>query len=244
LSDYQLLAIDIDGTLLNDRKEIPEANIKWIQKLNNRNIPIILTTGRGYQRVEHVLKKLNINQPMVLVNGAEIWTDQMTLLNRIFIPRREIEKLRKISIKYGVHYWGYATEGMFKEKYFDNDMMSWKWLKFGLKYKDISVIKQAKEEIISTTSIEVTSSNKYNIECAPTGVTKKSGLIEICNHLNISMQKTIAVGDQLNDLTMIQTAGKGIAMGNATESLKKIADTTTLTNNQSGVAEVIKNYFF
>lgn len=243
MKNYRLLAVDLDGTLLNDNKEVSAVNKEWIQKLDEKGIPVILTTGRGYERVEYIFKALEIKQPMVLVNGAEVWSDPATLLNRTLIHKEAIDRLNTIAAEYGASCWGYTTEKMIKGKDFGNDMLSHDWLKFGMKHTDISVIERIREEIEATLSIECTSSNPYNIECGPPGLTKWNGLMQIFDYLNVSSHEVVAVGDQMNDMSMIQAAGKGVAMGNAAGELKENADATTSTNNQAGVAEVIRTYF-
>lgn len=85
----------------------------------------------------------------------------------------------------------------------------------------------------------MTNSHPCNIELNPKGVSKASGLKEVCRRLGIDMSEVVAVGDSLNDLAMIREAGLGVAMGNAQEEVKKAADWTTVTNEEDGVAEVI-----
>lgn len=244
MSDYRLLALDMDGTLLNDEKDVSSENKKWIRALEGKDIPVVLATGRGYQRVAHIQQELGINRPMVLVNGAEIWKRRGDLLDRTFIPNESIRLLREIALQYDAPYWGYTTEGMVKRKDFSDEMLQWHWLKFGIKHQDVDIIARIREEILGSLEIVCTSSSPHNIECAPAGLSKETGLAHVCRFLDISMEEVVAVGDNLNDMEMIKVVGMGVAMENAPDALKEMAAAMTYTNEQDGVAHVIKQLFF
>ena len=80
------------------------------------------------------------------------------------------------------------------------------------------------------------------VEASPSGITKASGLHFLCQHLNIDEQATIAIGDADNDKEIIKAAGLGIAMGNAKDDVKSIADAVTLPNTENGVLAAINKY--
>jgi hydroxymethylpyrimidine pyrophosphatase-like HAD family hydrolase len=78
------------------------------------------------------------------------------------------------------------------------------------------------------------------LEVLPDNVSKGKALLELCSILGIELSQTVAIGDHLNDLTMIQTAGLGVAVANAHESLKQQAGYVTIGEDSAGVAEVIE----
>ena len=90
--------------------------------------------------------------------------------------------------------------------------------------------------------MELTSSLPGNMEVNAPGVTKGSGLLALAAHLGLTRAQTMAVGDSGNDRAMIEAAGLGVAMGNATDDIRKIADVTTDDNNHDGVAAAIEKY--
>ena len=90
--------------------------------------------------------------------------------------------------------------------------------------------------------VELTSSLPRNMEVNAPGVTKGSGLLALAAHLGLTRAQTMAVGDSGNDRAMIEAAGLGVAMGNATDDIRKIADATTDDNNHDGVAAAIEKY--
>ena len=82
-----------------------------------------------------------------------------------------------------------------------------------------------------------------SLEASPKNISKGSGLIELCNILKISVDECVAVGDAPNDLEILKTAGVAVAMGNATDEIKKIADLVTADNDHDGVVKVIEKFF-
>lgn len=77
----------------------------------------------------------------------------------------------------------------------------------------------------------------------PKGVHKASGLAHLCEHLGLTSDSVMALGDEANDISMLEWAGLGVAMANATDQVKHIADkVTTRSNEDSGVAEAIEQY--
>jgi hydroxymethylpyrimidine pyrophosphatase-like HAD family hydrolase len=91
--------------------------------------------------------------------------------------------------------------------------------------------------------MEISSSFNYlNLEISPSGVTKASTLLKLTEQLDIPISKTAAIGDNYNDALMLSMAGLGIAMGNAPEQVKQLADQVTGKNNKAGVAQAIRRY--
>ncbi|MGG4493115.1 Cof-type HAD-IIB family hydrolase [Brevibacillus reuszeri] len=91
--------------------------------------------------------------------------------------------------------------------------------------------------------IRVTASGDRNLEILPEGISKATGLAVLGEKLDIIPEQMVAVGDNYNDVEMIQFAGMGVAMGNAPDAVKKLARQVTDTNDQHGVAAVIQRFF-
>ncbi len=94
----------------------------------------------------------------------------------------------------------------------------------------------------SISAIEVVCGGFNNFEISKAGVTKSEGLRHLSNLLGVSMKQTMAIGDSENDYSMINAAGIGVAMGNATDDIKEIADYITTSNEEDGVGEAIKKF--
>ena len=244
LTKYRLLALDLDETLLTKDKRITAESKVWISRAIEAGVVVIFATGRGLQRVADFRKELKMDSPMVLVNGAEIWGKDRGLLSRHFISRENIHMLHRLAIEVGASFWGYSVEGLTNQKNWTEAMFHRDWMKFGIKHDDQQVINQLKRRIqgTGTDTLEITSSSPVNLEFSFKGISKKMGVQKICTYLGIGMEDVMAIGDNLNDFKLIQAAGLGVAMGNADDRLKQVADQVTETNEADGVAKAIQNF--
>lgn len=96
----------------------------------------------------------------------------------------------------------------------------------------------------SQKEVRVTASGSGNLEILPAGVSKASGLKVVSANLNIALEHIVAVGDNYNDAEMIRAAGMGVAMGNAPEDVKRLAQYVTDTNDRDGIVSVARRFFF
>ena len=243
MTNYQLLALDLDGTLLNNKKKITNESIKCIKKVYAEGMKVIISTGRGYPRVETLIDDLGLDIPMVLLNGAEVRLNKEKVIDRTFLKSSSIRTLHSFAKESNSKFWGYNVSSQVTWKQWSSEMFKLQWLKFGMKNQNISVINSMKDRIKRVDeNVEVTSSANNNIECSLKGVTKESGVLTVCNFFNIDMSNVVAIGDNLNDYGLLKLAGLGIAMGNADERLKAISDKVTDTNENEGIAYAIKNF--
>jgi len=90
--------------------------------------------------------------------------------------------------------------------------------------------------------LQMTNSSPVNIEVNPENVSKATGVAEVCQLLGIDMSEVVAVGDSLNDLAVIEAVGLGVAMGNAQEQVKEAADLVIGSNNEDGIAHLIREH--
>ncbi|MCR5606373.1 MAG: HAD-IIB family hydrolase, partial [Treponema sp.] len=97
-------------------------------------------------------------------------------------------------------------------------------------------------KLLSDFDLELAYSEHFSLECTNKGVSKATGLIKLCEYLNINIEDTIAVGDAENDYAVLSTAGLSVAMGNAKESIKKICDVIVADNKHDGCAEAVEKY--
>jgi len=239
---YKLLALDMDGTLLNEKSEISEENERWIRAAIEAGITVCFATGRGYASALPYAEQLGLTSPMVLVNGGEVWTSPAELRTRRTMKASDVAALRELALRYDTWYWAYSVERVYNKTDWIEDVNATEWLKFGYYSEDEAARAAVTEGIRAIGNFETTNSHPYNLELNPIGVSKASGLREVCAMLGIGMDEIVACGDSLNDAAMIVEAGLGVAMGNAQEEVKRIADAVTLTNDEDGVAHVIRTY--
>jgi 5-amino-6-(5-phospho-D-ribitylamino)uracil phosphatase len=241
---YRLIALDMDGTVLNDRQEISKPNIEWIRKAQAAGIIVCFATGRGFQSALPYAEQLGLmDAPMVNVNGSEIWHSPHHLHKRTLMDPAVIERLHKLALESDVWFWAYAVDGIYnRERWIGADLAydAKQWLKFGYYSENPPLLADIRRTVESWGILEMTNSSPANIELNPLGISKASGLREVCSLLGIDMSQVVAMGDSLNDMTMIREAGLGVAMGNAQDVVKAEADYVTDSNEDHGVARAIR----
>ncbi|WP_262360921.1 Cof-type HAD-IIB family hydrolase [Gorillibacterium timonense] len=241
---YKLIALDMDGTVLNEESQISPENRKWMERAIEHGVPVMFATGRGLQSVQPYVQELGLASPMVAANGSEVWEAPGRLKTRHLMEVEWIHEMVELAKKHDSWFWGYAVEGLFNKERWLDDPGSVEWLKFGFYLEDAEVLAKIYAELEQTGRYELTNSHPFNIEVNPHGVSKESGMREVCDMLGITMDEVIAMGDSLNDLKMIRAAGLGIAMGNAQEEVKAAADYITALNTEDGVARAIEKFVF
>lgn len=241
----KLLALDMDGTLLNEDKDISAQNRHWIGKARENGVTICLASGRGRQSMLPYHEQLGLaGTPFVAVNGGEVWLDEKTLLQRTQLDRSLNRKLVSLAEQTGAWFWAYGPEGYLTKDNWTPGFEEESWLKFGFYTDDPAALARVKESLDGFGPLAVSNSHPNNVEVNPAGVTKASGLAAVCRKLGLDMGQVAAMGDSLNDLAMIRESGLGIAMGNAQETVKQAADAVVASNEEDGVAEAIRRFVF
>ena len=242
IAKYRLLALDMDGTLLNDELLITPETAKWIQKAKDAGVYVCLSTGRSFQSALPYAQQLGLLTPMVTVNGSEIWRAPHELYRRSLMDPQLITQMHDMALEYGIWYWAYSLNEVHNQNNWDGDVKNREWLKFGYSTEDHDIRHEVLMRLQDMGGLEITNSSPTNLEINPKGIHKASGIKTVCKLLGIDMSQVAAVGDSLNDLAVIQKAGLGVAMGNAQETVKQEADVVVASNNEDGIAEVIQKY--
>ncbi|MFX3632078.1 MAG: Cof-type HAD-IIB family hydrolase [Candidatus Pristimantibacillus sp.] len=246
MGDYKLVALDMDGTLLNEQSEISDENAEWIQKALDAGVTVSFSTGRGFRSALPYAEQLKLETPMITVNGSEIWQRPHVLHQRTLLSPNDVKRMHQVAMKYtGTWFWAYSTQDIYNlEKWIDpsDDYAAHHWLKFGYYTEDDAVRQRIFDEVSEWGALEITNSSLQNLEMNALGVSKASAIRELCSILGIEMSQVVAVGDSLNDIAAIRESGLGVAMGNAQDAVKEAANVITLSNDEHGVAEVIKKY--
>jgi phosphoglycolate phosphatase (TIGR01487 family) len=237
--DFKLIALDMDGTLLNEQGAISEENSLAIQEAQAKGIHVVLSTGRSILTCENYAKSLNLSSYLVTVNGSEIWDCSGNLHERNILHAEYIQMMWEWANTNKTYFWAISTDKVWRNQMPD-DLFAHQWLKFGFDIADDSLRETILQRLLSNQHLEVSNSSPTNIEINAAGVNKANGLLHVCSKLRISMDEVIAMGDSLNDIEMIKAAGCGVAMGNAQNEVKKAADWITDTNEEDGVAKAIR----
>ncbi len=243
MTKYRLLALDLDGTLLNENSEITPGNKEWVLRAQEAGITVVLSTGRGFDSALTFAEQLGLKTPMITVNGGEIWHEPHRLHRRSLMDSDMVARLHRLALRNpDVWYWGYTTDGLFNKEQWAQDAASKRWLKFGYYTEERDVLQDILDEISSWEGLELSNSSPFNIEINPAGISKASAIEEVCRMIGCDMASAVSIGDSLNDIAAIRSCGLGVAMGNAQEEVKMAADCVTTSHWEDGVAYAIQEY--
>lgn len=242
MGTYKLIALDMDGTLLNEDKKISAENQAAIREASAQGKVVIMSTGRGAISAMPYIRELGLSTPLVVVNGSEVWASPDTLLKRTLVPIETIRNLHQLAVDHDCWWWAYSVAGVFNRESEGLDMNGHEWLKFGYFTDNAEKLQRIREVVSSWGTLEITNSHPSNLEMNPLGISKATGVETVCQFLGIAMSEVIAMGDSENDIAMIREVGLGVAMGNAQDVVKRIADITTVTNDEHAVAHIIRTY--
>lgn len=268
----KLVVSDLDGTLLDDKKEISPENKKAIRLLQDNGINFCICTGRIYMSAFLLGEELQNDFPIVCCNGALIKNPKTGEV--LFSDGVDIERASKVADvfeKYGLTYHFYNEDTVFSnkmdrsakyfyEKYKHTDIKPIRvvvesTIKERLKgqktiYKFIAFSDrpedkiQALNELVTIDGIDITQSAEDNIEVVKTGVSKGAAVRVLKERYGYSDKEMMVLGDQLNDLSMFRESYYSVAVENGDEELKKEAYYITKTNDQDGVAHAIERIVF
>ncbi len=266
----KLLFLDIDGTLVNQKKEIPEENIIAIQKAVAKGHKIVICSGRPLAATFPLIEQLHLTEEgcyAIAFNGAQIYDcyHQKTLV-RETLTLKEAKEVYRMAQEAGIHVQTYDREdtvlvneyneetefycSRIKVPYREDPSLPDTLAEEPVKCLFIELHDRAKIEAFreklenwNEGSVNVFFSNDWFLECVKAGVSKGKALRWFCDYLHVDVKDTISAGDSENDLAMITDAEIGCAMKNASDTLKVAADyITERDNDHGGVAEIIEKF--
>lgn len=266
--DYKMIFLDLDNTLLSSDLSISEENLRAIRAASEKGVKIIICTGRGVFSVKHIAAQFGIdwdNCYIICLNGGAIYKGYPPVLikERLF-ESRSAGIVYETAKKHGVDIQIYRNDKLIIEKvteriqmYIDKlkadyevvgDISSYdgqisKILLNGDHNELVKIQKELKNQIAG--KMNCFFSSDTFLEFTSDGTTKGEAMKYLAEQLGIDINETIAIGDSFNDMSMIKTAGLGVAVRNAVQPLKDAAGYITKnTNDESAVAEVIDRYIF
>ncbi|CQR47289.1 Sugar phosphatase YidA [Paraliobacillus sp. PM-2] len=238
--DIRLIALDMDGTVLHTDHTVSKENEQAIKRAIEKGIEVVFATGRHYSTCCNYASTLGVKY-LITVNGAEIWSTDGELLDRNPLPIEALNKYQQIHQAYSPWTWLVSTDKVWRNEQPQN-FNEYTWLKYGFDIKESIDRDEIIEELSSETDIELSNSSPTNIEVNAMGINKARAIEKLCKKLDIKMNQVMAMGDSLNDIKMIEEAGLGIAMENAQDEVKKVADWVTTHHTKDGVAQAINKW--
>lgn len=267
----KLVAIDLDGTLLDSNSEISEVNRKAVQRISNEGAQVVIATGRGQFSVLEIFRELGVDGYLIGYNGAQIsrieqGTARLLASRSLDQPiiAAGFQQALKHQITLVASNLGYSYRFVQAEQHQviqefqstrpDLVRVSVEEMRKIAQDTDYSILKMAftdlrKEKLLKVQAelaqggIHAFFSDDNYIEVVADGVSKGAALEQLSESLGIERKETMAFGDQENDLELLKHAGVGVAMGNAMMKVRQAADVVAESNDDSGVGKMIAKYF-
>ncbi|AKL85527.1 MULTISPECIES: phosphoglycolate phosphatase [Bacillus] len=239
--DIKLIAIDMDGTLLNDEQLISEGNRQAIREAEDKGVYVVISTGRTLMTCRELAESLKLSSYLITANGSEIWDSEFNLVERQLLHTDHIQMMWDLKNKHNTNFWASTVDKVWRGE-FPETITDHEWLKFGFDIEDDDIRNEVLTELKKNKELEITNSSPTNIEVNALGINKAAALAKVSEKLGFTMENVMAMGDSLNDIAMIEKAGVGIAMGNAQDIVKETADWVTDTNIEDGVAKAIRHW--
>ena len=257
----KLIATDIDGTILIPEKQFTKGVKDCIKKLQEVGIKIVLVTGRMNAAAELVAKELNLKTPVISYQGGLVKENGKTLYER-YLTEDESERIIEWAKSENIHINLYNNDILYSE--YDNYEIQRYSTRQSVDYivKPFSEIKKDKvNKILAIDYHNADRISKYEkelpkifpelyivkstpnfLEFSNPEASKYCAVNFLQNYWGITKEETLTIGDQNNDIALLEAGGLKIAMGNATDSLKKIADHITDTVENDGFVKAVNEF--
>jgi hypothetical protein len=276
--DVRIVALDLDGTLLDSSKTLSAANLAALESAAEKGVLVVPTTGRFFGMMPERVRELPFVRYAITVNGAQVYDRAAdAALVREELPLETALGIMRMLDRYDVIYdcyrgnWGWMAES-FKAKaagyatdahYLkmiagfrkgvpelkahleataqEGDVQ--KIMLFTRLDGDAATAKEIAGEVAAAfPDVKVTSSTWNNLEINAATAHKGMALRRLAEALGLTLENCMAFGDGMNDLTMIEAAGVGVAMANACPAVLAAADHVTLSNDEDGVAAALRHF--
>ena len=263
MQSIRLVFIDLDGTLLSSSHEILGTSENAIRQLISKNIHVVVTTGRSFSGMQEAVKSLpfSLPSPVSVHNGALI-LDKQKVARKLLLKKDSIVDLVSKARQLKLHI-GFQTDF---ETYLEEAMGRFEWIyklhgidpvivedlleleidlvkvSFYGDEDDVSSLLAHFDEGGKSEEVSLFRSGLYFADATAKQATKLHAAKWISKTLNLTSENVLAIGDQANDVEMLKWAEVGVAMGNAEDHVKKIANFVTRSNDDDGIYFALKSH--
>lgn len=266
-----MIALDMDGTTLNDQKIITTYTKHILEKAMEEGVVVLACTGRPANAIPKVFTELKGVQYAISSNGARVVDvkNNQVVYSKL-LNSEDTKNIINMAQKYDTYqeiFWegqGYTTGEMYRNihKYLNAYMKSYigKTRKFvedleeeikkqhapcdkvHLVFGDLEEREQAKKDLLRLGNFEYNGAIENNMEITAPGTSKGTSIIKLGEILGIKREEIMAIGDGMNDASMLQEVGLPIAMANSVDEIKEMASYITDNNNEDGVGKAINKF--
>lgn len=263
---YKMITVDMDGTLLKPDGSISRRNKEAVEKAKDKGVKVVITSGRPIEGILDSLDKLGLNTNsdyVISYNGCVVQNSYTKeIIYKKTLKGSDLKKLYKYSKSLDVNIHAFSREGCITPKLNKYTELEEKLNGIKVKECDYTTVDNNEDiiKIMFTGDSSQLDKGEKNINndirknytvvrslyCFLEFLNNKSNKGEavrrLATHLDIAPENIMAIGDAGNDKHMLEFAGLGVAMGNATEEIKQVADVIVSTNERDGVAEAIEKF--
>ncbi|MDQ1911789.1 Cof-type HAD-IIB family hydrolase [Paenibacillus sp. GD4] len=260
---YKMLAIDIDDTLINDEKQILPGTKQALAEAIAKGVTVTLATGRMYASAKQLAAQLGLNVPLITYQGSLVKNlfDEKVLYERT-VPLEAARYIYDYCERNGLHLQAYHDDILYvkEDNHKARDYAALSKIPYTvypnfeeligkpstklLMIDDPARLDEVAAELRAALNgqVHITKSKPHFLEVVHSEGTKGHALDYLAGMFGYDLSEVIAIGDSWNDREMLEVAGLGVAMGNAVDSLKEIADYVTFSNNDEGVKHVVEKF--
>lgn len=264
---YKIIALDMDGTLLNDDKVITDKTKNALTKIKEQGVKVVLSSGRPLEGLTYYLNELGLmedDQYVLSYNGCLVQeTKSKKIIHEAVLSGKDLHYFYDLSCNLGVNIHAFSPKrGLITPKISKYTKLEAEINKIDINICDFSEVLED-EEIVKIMFIDepdildkaiakvpkelydkyvMVKSAPHFFEIIKKGSGKGAGLKALAGYLKVRREEVIACGDAGNDLDMVKYAGLGVAMKNAMDEVKEAADYITSDNNNDGIAKVIDKF--
>jgi Cof subfamily protein (haloacid dehalogenase superfamily) len=256
-----LVVSDVDGTLLTRDKTLTDAARAAVRRLRDAGIGFTITSSRPTIGMRFLIEPLAITLPVGAFNGSSIVDPQLNPIEQHLIPTSAAERSLAVLDEFGVDIWLFTNEKWLTRngdgEYVPHEKRAIRadptvvgdfspYLSAACKIvgssADPTLLQRCEVAMLESLGAQATAvrSQSYYLDVTPPGCDKGTFVQAMARRLNIATDAVATIGDMQNDLAMFKTSGVSIAMGNATDDVKKVATHVTASNEDEGFAGAIE----
>ena len=261
MTHIALVVSDVDGTLLTKDKTLTDDAKRAVRRLHEAGIGFTITSSRPTIGMRFLIEPLAITLPIGAFNGSCIVDPELVPIERHLIPAPAVERSLKVLNEFGIDIWLF-TNDLWLTRHPDADYVPHEkrairadptivedfapYLSSACKIvgstSDAGLLQRCEAAIQQALGTQATAvrSQSYYLDITPPGCDKGTFVQWIAKRLGISTDAVATIGDMQNDLAMFKTSGLSIAMGNATDDVKRSATLVTTSNENEGFAEAME----
>ncbi|MDQ3099603.1 MAG: HAD-IIB family hydrolase [bacterium] len=242
---YEALLLDVDKTLIAKPDALPSKKVKDAITQAKDKVKVCLATGRPHRSIEHIIEYLQLTNPCIVSGGAQIVdANNKKMLAEYSMSTQSLYTIANYLEKFSIRYWiqDNGTDYDINEAYKPH-----KPFVLVVYQAEIATINSILETLpnlhdIATYRVSLYDPTKQDINFTDIRATKQHAVLTLSQIINVNPSRIIGVGDSHNDLPLLSACGLKVAMGNAVEDLKQIADYVCPDIDHDGVADVINKY--